>query len=117
MPMTDTEARAILESDGLLVRPRSNGIFLVGTALRDDAEIRLLANATSVYPQGEQWAVSFPAIGSQVQVIPGNLDQLVPLIRKVYAQHRREGGDLSEAVTALTGPFKATNAMLQGAER
>lgn len=102
MPVTILDAKAKLESEGLHVSCNNGASLWIAATVRDaDGEIKFSEDACSLIEKSPRWVAVFPAGGSFTYEIPGSLPELIALIVTVYANYRRQGGSLNEAITQV----------------
>lgn len=92
------EARAQLEADGLIVKPSGeDALWVCATLQVADHGIQLSNDASMLLPAEGRWIAIFHGAGLLSYGVPGNLEDLVRLIRTVYANYRRHGGAFRDA--------------------
>jgi hypothetical protein len=92
------EARADLEAAGLVVRPSGEDGLWIAASTRDVGDgILLSQDACVLLHQGERWVAIFPGPGMLNYEVPGELCDLLPLVRSVYTRYRLLGGPFKEA--------------------
>jgi hypothetical protein len=98
MNPTILDAKAELEAAGLQVKPSSEGSQWIAATTKDAGDgIRLSNDAAALLRRDDGWVAVFPADGMLNYEAPGDLDDLLPLIRGVYARYRHLGGPLKDA--------------------
>jgi hypothetical protein len=91
------DARAELEAGGLTVKPSGETSLWICDAAQEAGGVRFSTDASVLLREDDRWIAVFPAAGMLSYEVPGDLRDLVPLIKGVYASHRRFGGSLKEA--------------------
>jgi hypothetical protein len=102
--MVLSEAERRLRSAGLLVR-RTDGVNLhmaTGYAQHGEYRVGLYENASVLIANGDgQYTAGFPTIAAAVVNVTGSLDELVPLIERVYKHCETLNQPLHESVREL----------------
>lgn len=102
MPVAILDAKAKLESEGLHVSCNNGYSLWIAATVRDaDGGIKFSEDACSLIEKSPRWVAVFPAGGSFTYEIPGSLPELIALIATVYANYRRQGGSLKDAITKV----------------
>jgi hypothetical protein len=99
--MVLTEAERRLRSGGLLVRvPRADYLFLAtGCAEHGDDRIQVYQDASALIGDGDgQYVAVFPSAGHAMVNVTGTLDELVPLVEKVYRHNQGSKRPFHESV-------------------
>jgi hypothetical protein len=91
------DARAALEADGLTVKPCGEAGLWICDTIEEAGGIRLSHDASMLQRENGRWVAIFPAAGMLSYEVPGDLRDLVLLIRDVYANYRRSGGAFKDA--------------------
>ncbi len=92
------EAKAELEAGGLIVkRSGETSLWICDTIQDAGGGLHLSNDALTLLQQGDRWVAIFPAAGLLSYEVLGDLRDLVPLIRGVYANYRRYGGPFRDA--------------------
>jgi hypothetical protein len=91
------DARADLEAGGLTVKPRGETSLWICATIQDAGGVRLSNDASVLLREGDRWIALFPAAGMLSYEVPGELPNLIELIKGVYANYRRFGGPLKDA--------------------
>jgi hypothetical protein len=90
------DAKAELEADGLTVKlSGENSLWICETVQGADG-VRLSNNASVLLREADRWIAIFPAAGMLSYEVPGELQDLVALIKSVYTSYRRSGGPLKD---------------------
>jgi hypothetical protein len=101
---TVQQAKSALEAQGLHVSLNNPSSLLIGGSVTASGNgLSLFKDASALNRRAETWVAVFPADGLLTYEVPGGLPDLVPLIVAVYAEHRRAGGQLSEAFRQVVG--------------
>jgi hypothetical protein len=91
-------AKAELEAAGLEVKPSGERSLWIAATVKDaGGGIRLSNDASALLLQDDHWVAIFPADGTLNYEVPGDLQELLPLIRRVYTYYRRAGGAFKDA--------------------
>jgi hypothetical protein len=92
------DAGAELEAGGLIVKRSGEASLWICATTRDaGGGIHVSNDASSLLYQDDRWIAVFPAAGLLSYEVPGDLGDLVRLIRDVYANYHRLGGPFKEA--------------------
>ena|SRR5579875_2113911 len=91
------DARAELEAGGLTVKPTGETSLWICDTIREAGGVRLSNDASILLREDDRWITLFPAAGILSYEVPGELQDLVELIKSVYANCRRSGGPLKDA--------------------
>jgi hypothetical protein len=91
------DARAELEAGGLTVKPSGETSLWIRDRMQEAGGIRFSNDASVLLRQGDRWIAVFPAEGMLSYEVPGDLPDLVVLIKGAYASDRRLGGRLNDA--------------------
>jgi len=92
------DAKADLESDGLIVKPSGAEALLVAATVVERGDgLGVSPDASMLIRQRDGWVAVFPAEGHRTYEVPGELPGLLALMRAVHDRYRRGGGPLREA--------------------
>ena len=91
------EAKEELEAGGLTVKLNGETSLWICDTIRETGGVRLSNDASALVRQDDRWIAVFPAEGMLSYEVPGDLPDVVSLIKGVYASYRRAGGPLKEA--------------------
>ncbi len=92
------DAKAELEAGGLIVKSSGETSLWICATTRDTGGgLHVSNDASALLHQDDRWIAVFPAAGLLSYEVPGDLGDLVRLIRDVYANYRRHGGPFKEA--------------------
>lgn len=90
------DARAELEAVGLTVKPSGETSLWICDAIQEAGGVRLSNDASMLLREDDRWIAIFPAPGMLSYEVPGDLQDLVELIKGVYADRRRSGCSLKD---------------------
>jgi hypothetical protein len=91
------DAKAELEAGGLTVRPSGEASLWICDTIQEAGGVRFSNDASVLLREDDRWIAIFPAAGMLSYEVPGGLQDLVELIKGVYANYRRSGGPLKDA--------------------
>jgi hypothetical protein len=91
------DAKAELEAGGLTVKLSGEASLWICDTIQGADGIRFSNDASVLLREDDRWIAIFPAAGMLSYEVPGELQDLVPLIQGVYASYRRSGGPLKDA--------------------
>jgi len=98
MNPTILDVKAELEAAGLEVKPSGERSLWIAATTKDVGRGLMLSNdASALIQQDDHWVAVFPASGILNYEVPGDLGDLLPLIRRVYTLYRRLGGPFKDA--------------------
>jgi Zn-dependent peptidase ImmA (M78 family) len=98
MNETILDVKAELEAAGLEVKPSGERSLWIAATTKDaGGGLRLSNDASTLLQQDDHWVAVFPAQGTLSYEVPGDLRDLVPLMRCVYTHYRRLGGSFKDA--------------------
>ncbi|HEV3258797.1 MAG TPA: ImmA/IrrE family metallo-endopeptidase [Gemmataceae bacterium] len=98
MNQTILDAKGELEAAGLEVKPSGEGALWIAATTNDaGGGIRLSTDASTLLWKENRWVAVFPADGMLNYEVPGELYDLLPMIRGVYTRYRRLGGPFKDA--------------------
>jgi hypothetical protein len=106
MKPTILDAKTALEAAGLEVKPSGEQSLWIAATTKDIGDgIRVSTDASALVHHDDRWMAVFPGEGMLSYEVPGDLRDLVPLIRHVYTCYRRRGGSFKDAFRyAVTNP-------------
>jgi hypothetical protein len=102
--MQFSEAEQRLRQKGLLVRvPRPDSLFLATRVVEHGNDrIQVYQDASTLIGKGDgQYVAIFPSAGHAMVDVPGTLDELIPLVEKVYQHHEYSNQPLCESVRQI----------------
>src|SRR5271170_1615351 len=96
--MTILEVKAELEAAGLIAKVRGEHSLWIAATTRETGGGLMLSNdSMALIRTDDQWVAVFPSAGTLCYEVPGELRDLVPLIRGLYTRYRRMGGPFKDA--------------------
>ena len=98
MNPTILEVKSELEAAGLLAKMDGERSLWIAATSRDAGGGQMLSNdASALIQTDDHWVAVFPSAGTLCYEVPGELRDLVPLIRGLYTRYRRMGGPFKDA--------------------
>lgn len=96
--MTILEAKAELEAAGLIAKVRGEFSLWIAASTRETGGGLKLSNDSMVLIRtDDQWVAVFPSAGTLCYEVPGELQDLILLVRGIYTRYRRMGGPFKDA--------------------